>query len=126
MELDTRDFATVRACFTAELDRPLFTRDAVFEFILSNLTTATFGVDFIPNTNNSFLTIPATFSGRFEECIEVFIIGDNDIETDEVVVYDLIPLSSLDTVLFPSGASSLVINILENDGTYIRVASYVE
>lgn len=91
----------------------------MFEFVLSNLTTATLGVDFLPFINSAFLTVPANFSGDFQQCIDVIIFGDDLVEDDEVIVYQLRALSDLDMVEFPANQSSLRLLIIDNDSKFM-------
>ena len=117
-EGNSGDFTSFQLCFSALVDEPLG-RFAVFQFNETNRTTATFGVDFIVNINSSFVVIGPDFAGLFSFCLQLFIIGDDQVEPDEVVDYLLIPLSEFDAVDL-GGAASLRFGILDDDdGTYV-------
>ena len=107
---------TVRACFTAYINQPL-DREVAFEFVVSPLTTATFGVDFLPVLDSTFLIIPRNFSGFFDQCVPIEIYGDDEVEGTEVIAYDLVPLSDLDSVVFPPGRN-LTLRIIDREGKY--------
>ena len=107
---------TVRACFTTFIDQPL-DREVAFEFVMSPLTTATFGVDFLPVLDSTFLIIPRNFSGFFDQCVPIEIYGDDEVEGTEVIAYDLVPLSDLDSVVFPPGRN-LTLRIMDRVGKY--------
>ena len=94
------DISSVVTCLMANISQ-LQRRAAVFEFQLTNVSTASFGVDFLPNATSAFVVIPASFSGTFVECINVFIFGDLQEEGDEMIIYRLSALSELDTVVTP-------------------------
>ena len=115
LEPDCGEFATVYVCFSASVQEPLDSA-AVFEFVASDLTTATTNVDFVIQLSSPFLTIPSGFAGQYVECVHIVIIGDNEVEEDERIVFGLVPLSEQDRVTFPPEATELVINILNNDG----------
>ena len=115
-EPDVGQNTTVTGCFSANLTQPLMMNHS-FEFVLSANSTARFGVDFLPNIS-SVLTIPANFSrSLFSACVDITIFGDNIPEINpEVVVYTIRPLALQDSVVYPLGANSLVINIFDSDG----------
>ncbi len=111
LEPDTSDTALASSCFTAYVF-PALRRSVLFELILpSNSSTATFSVDYQVNRNSSYIIIRAGFEGIFVECVNITIIGDNIIEPDEEIAYDVRPLMERDEGLF----SSRII-ILDNDG----------
>ena len=111
-EPEQGDTADIVACFSADIDEPLG-RFAVFQlFELSNITSATFGIDFLPNITSPFLTIPATFSGTFMQCITISVFGDSEQEGSEVIAYHLLTLSELDRVATPL----IIIEIEDNFG----------
>lgn len=89
-------------------------RDATFEFSLSDSTTASAN-DFIFNITANTLIIPTGFNGSYITCVEVIIIGDARVESNETVVLDLRPLSDLDRVEFSGRSNSLNINILDGN-----------
>ena len=110
LEPDSGENTNPTACLQVNVEHPLG-RDVMFEFELSNLTTATLGVDFLPNETSSFLTIPGSFSGEFFRCLVVTVFGDDQFESDEIVVYEFRALSPLDSVFSPV----LHISIIDND-----------
>ena len=108
----------VTACFTTELSQPL-NRDAMFEIALSNSTTSTVEFDFLPEFDSHFLVIPSNFSGVYEVCADVIVFDDVEVERDEIIVYDVTPLSELDTVEFPGNYDSIIFTIIDDDSKYI-------
>ena len=112
----------VRACFSSEVDIPLI-RDAVFLLSLSNSSTAIIEQDFVPES--SLIAVPTNFSGFFEMCLNITIIDDSIVEAEEIIAYDLLPLSELDTVLFPGNLSSIEFIIIDKDGKKYRSLLYV-
>ena len=105
----------VPMCFTAQVNMPL-DRDAIFDLSLSNLSTASISDDFILNTSNP-LTIVAGFYGNFSGCIDFVVIGNQDIEDTETVIYEITVRSMFDRVVFPSNASNLlIVTIFDNLG----------
>lgn len=118
-EPDEGEVANVTACFEAGVDIPR-RRDADFELILSNLTTAN-STEFIPS---SALRVRMDFSGFFNSCVDFIILGDDLVESDEVIIVDIRPLSDRDRVQFSDGSDSLTVNIIDNDGTYVHACMY--
>lgn len=116
-EPDEGDRTVLSQCFEATVAQPR-RNDALFEFILSNSTTALPEVDIMFSTPSPILTVPAGFSGFFNVCAELTILGDDLVEDNEVVIYSVVPLSDSDVVQFPEGADSLILNIIDNDGSY--------
>lgn len=106
----------VTTCFTSEVAMPLV-RDAIFLLSFLNSSTATIEQDFMPES--SFIAIPANFSGIFEMCLNFTILDDPIAEEDEIIVYDVLPLSEMDTVDFPGNSSSIVFTIVDEDGEII-------
>lgn len=115
LEMNVGEQDMVHVCFmiSSQLNQTL-NRDATFQFAVSNLTTARLESDFI-FTNSSSFTLPAGSSGD-TTCIKFTIIGDNLVENDEVIVYDVLALDKLDQVAFPNDTESLRIEVLDNDG----------
>ena len=105
----------LEVCFKSEVNQPL-NRDASFALSLSNLTTATPDSDFHFELTSSLLTIPTDFSGAYEMCVNVTVFDDEKVESNEIIAYDIIPLSELDSVEFKGDGSSLAFTILDNDG----------
>jgi hypothetical protein len=101
---------TVSSCFQANVTRTR-RRAAVFALVILNTSTAYSGSDFSEYT--PYIVIPAGFSGLFTECVNISITGDNIIEEDEVIEYDVEPMSDRDTVSF---SDPLRVNIFDNDG----------
>lgn len=118
VEPDYGEHVNATGCFSAYIDQPL-NRSAIFVFIVNNMTNATLGSDIQFTTiSPPYLAIPAYFSGTFNECVTIIVLGDNAIEDNERLVFDIRPLSSFDRVEFPafSGADSFILNIFDNDG----------
>lgn len=100
--------------FSAKFNQPR-SRDSVFELVLSDSTTATQVVDYVVDTQN--ITLPADLEGdEFESVFYVIIFGDDIYEQNEQIVFYIRPLSDKDSVEFPSGADSLDVTIVDNDG----------
>ena len=116
-ELDSGADSTVSSCITAFINQTL-ERDAIFNFVLSEArSTAQLGIDF--TSNLSPIVIPAGFVEYFSMCVNTTILGDDVVEEkEERIVYDLMAESDRDMVLFPMDSMYLVINIIDNDGTY--------
>jgi hypothetical protein len=112
---------TVKFLFTAQSNRTL-NRNATFNFVFSQISTATPNIDFTFVTP-PYLTFPAGSSGNMTWCIEISITGDDSVENNESVVYDLIPMYDLDTVS-PSETGALTLNIIDNDGKCDSVHNY--
>ena len=119
-ELDSGYDSVVTVCFNATVSEQR-RREAVFELVLDNTTTATLDYDFFPNNTDLFITIPSGFYGNFSDCVDLVIVGDNLVEDDELVVYDLVPLSDKDYVMFPGGLDSISVTIIDNDGKGIII-----
>lgn len=107
---------TTTACFSTEVSQ-LLKRDSEFELSLSNLTTATIGIDFLPEFDSNLLIIPMEFRGVYESCINITVLDDDFMES-ETIVYDVTPLSELDSVVFFGNLSSIVIHIFDTDGKF--------
>jgi hypothetical protein len=107
---------TVSSCFQANVTRPR-RRAAMFVLTFLNTSTAYQGLDFIVE-RALYIAIPAGFSGVFTECVNISILGDNIIEGDEVIEYSVMPMSDRDLVDI---SGPLRVNILDNDGMYLRV-----
>ena len=103
------------ACFTSEISLPL-ERDASFHMLLSNLTTSTSDLDFHFELASSLLTIPTNFNGAYEMCINVVVFNDEEVESDETIAYDVMPLSELDSVEYKGNDSSLLFSVFDDDG----------
>ena len=112
-EEDLGNSTTAASCFEASLEQPL-NRIAVFLLIQSISSTATNGLDFFPVA--PVITVPGDFVGEFVTCANFTIIGDNLIEDNETIVFDVVPQVAIDRVQFPENTSSVIVNILDNDG----------
>ena len=106
---------TMIVCFTSEISLPL-KREASFQVLLSNLTTATPDSDFLPEYDSSLLTLPTNFSGAYEMCIDVIVFDDEEVESDEIIAYDVTPLSELDNIELKGDGSSLAFTVFDDDG----------
>lgn len=106
----------VIVCLSAEVNQPL-DRDAMFGFALSSTSTATNFNDF--NITETTLTIPTNFSGVYMLCVNIAILNDTYVEPIETIEYEIIPLSSDDSVVYSDGGNSLRINIFDNDGMLV-------
>lgn len=115
-EPDERENITLTSCFQADVQETR-RRAAVFELRFLNSSTADLYSDFFNST--SYIIVPAGFNGFFMECVDTTIVGDNSIEEDEVIEYELLPLSELDFLQYPNASTSpLRIYISDNDGKY--------
>ena len=103
--------ATVRSCFQANVTQTRAT-DTVFQFNLLSTSTAGQMCTFVNDAPT--VVIPARFSGMFSQCVNVTIIGDDVVEEDERIKYEVQPLYERDYV--QSATNPLVIVIIDNDG----------
>jgi len=83
------------------------------------LSTAEFGSDFFATFSTANITIPTNFSGEFLRCFNLTIIGDDVIESNEVITYNLSALSPLDLV----NVSQVTVHILNNDGKFSQLSN---
>lgn len=112
MELDEEQTENTVICVVAEIDLPR-RNDAEFEFVSLNSTTASSeDFDIAPR----IVTVPTGFSGFYNECVTLSVLGDGTAEQNELIELGVRPASDLDSVEFPEGAESLLINIFDNDG----------
>ena len=108
---NTGNSTTVRFCHEASVLRRL-NRDVSFQFVLSNMSTASLGEDFYISSDTSVnLTIPYGFRGQYSSCIDLVIAGDDSIE-DEIIAYTLEPLSTLDSVQLPNESDGYLMLII--------------
>ena len=106
---------TVATCYQANVTQ-MRIREAVFVFTLLNSSTATDMVDFDSDRDTPYyIIIPVGFYGIFRECANLTIIGDDIIEQNEVIEYELVPRSARDSI---EPQPLLIINILDNDGEH--------
>lgn len=116
-EGDIGDSDTNMTCFVVSLNQPR-TRDVVFLFMVSNMSTATPGVDF--ELSDANITITSEFADEeYYTCVYLTVIGDDDVEDDELIVIDIVPLSSLDRVELADGSNSIRATIVDNDGEFV-------
>ena len=99
-------------CFRSIIPQPL-TNNVTFRLSVSKDTTSTDG-EFHFQVSSDVI-IPFGFSGVFLECLGIVVVGDTVVEKNEVIVYDIVPLSLRDVVHFPGASDSLVINVQDND-----------
>ena len=111
MEAGFGNLTSVISCFSVNLSQPLI-RSALFEFALSELSTAVPGFDF--NINTSLIIVPGDFIGEFFTCVNFTIFGDFLLESNETIVYEIVPRVTVDTVVFPG---VIRIDILDNDNS---------
>lgn len=107
-------------CFMLDIRFPR-RREAVFTFTLSNSSTAILGEDFdAPYIFN--ITIPDMIYSRYDLnnrmpfCVDVTIIGDDDMEADKTIVYYVVAEEEEDSVVFRNGTDNFEITIRDNDG----------
>lgn len=115
-EMEQGATETVNLCFSAQINRTL-NRNATFNFLLTNYTTANVSTDFI-SAYPSYITFTAGSSGNMSCCIDVVVIGDSLVENNETIVYDIVPVYDLDRVL-PAGSPAVTINVIDDDGKWI-------
>lgn len=89
-------------------------RDAVFYGVPTNSTTLLTDEYALPYP--LAIIVQAGFDGEFLECFSVIIYGDDLIEDLEVLEIVLRPELERDRVELPSNATSIVINIEDDDG----------
>ena len=111
-EGDDGDTAANHTCFTVTLNQPR-TRDVVFALTVSNTSTATPGVDFELSDANITIT-PEIVEEEYMACVYLTIIGDNDVEDDELIVIEVTALADQDRVY---GSNYIRAMIIDNDGT---------
>ncbi len=118
LEPDSNQITLLEVCFRAQINRTLL-RDAVFELEMLS-STATLGVDFLPAMLLGNISIPAGFQGLFNECSIIYIIGDDEREENENIVYSFTALSEMDSVYIPPSVlyeeDAIRIVIYDNDG----------
>ena len=108
--------SAVSFCFRSEIPQPLMNIVTFGLIVSNNDTTSTIGVEFYPNVTVTDFIIPIGFSGIFMQCIDIVVVGDNMVEENEVIVYDIVSFSGRGIVRFPGNADSLVINVQDDDG----------
>lgn len=122
-EPESGNTTSISLCYHAEINMPL-TRDSFFDLTLLDLTTATISRDFLLNTSNP-LTFVSGSSGNQSGCIDFIIIGNQEVEDAEVVMYEFRARHTFDRVLFPTNATtnSLTVNIFDNLGKLLSCGS---
>ena len=103
----------ISSCFQANVTR-MHRRDAVFQFVLLNSSTAYLDSDYM--IDHDYVIIPTGFIGLFTECVSIMIIGDNMIEENEVIEYNVLPTAERDSVTNYGGYDPLRVTIFDNDG----------
>lgn len=117
VELDSGNSTNVSACVTAYVNEPFHRDAAIFQYLFSSNSTATLVTDFgNPNFTAEYAVVPAGFSGEYRSCVSITVFGDDTIEDDETVVYELRQLSELDRLVFATNRTAVTIHILNNDG----------
>ena len=109
------------ACFYVAVNRPR-DREVVYQLVFSNMSTATYGVDFEVYPLN--VTVPTNFDEDvFMSCVRVTILGDDVVEEDEIIRYRTEPLYMQDRV---NGSDVLIVTILDEDGKKELASSILE
>ena len=104
------------ACFYVAVNRPR-DREVVYELVFSNMSTATYGVDFEVYPLN--VTVPTNFEGEvYMSCVRVTILGDDVVEEDEYFRYRIEPLYMQDRV---NGSDVFMVTIIDEDGMRINM-----
>lgn len=101
------------SCFTALLDEPLNTRDAVFLLTISEVTTSVF---YTLSTDSPELIISYFFSGYFRFCADFTVFGDDDVGGSGRIVINVTAREPFDRVNFSNGTEALIINVFDDDG----------
>ena len=115
-EGDDGDREANHTCFTVSLNQPR-TRDVVFTLEVSMMSTATPGVDFERPADNITIT-PEIQGEEYVTCVYIIVIGDDEVEDNELIVINVAPLSPLDRVESADGSSSTRATIIDNDGEF--------
>jgi len=111
-EPDDRENISVSFCLVAQLNETL-KRNASFYLNFSTaLSSADVGSDFYALFFSPIITIPTNFSGKFEKCFSIIIIGDNFTEHNEIIVFQIGANSPFDLV----ESTQVEIHILNDDG----------
>ena len=120
-EPDEGEASDATVCFetTVNLTRRM---DAEFDLLLTNSTTANATNDFSSSRDN--LTIPSGFEGFYNACITFTFLGDDVVENDELIEFEVQPQSEKDAVVFPEQSELLTINIIDNDGIHSTKLQY--
>ena len=113
-ELDNGVNDEVSSCISTNITQTL-ERDVVFNLEFNEArSTAQLDNDF--SFTPSSVTIPSGSLGYITMCFNTTITGDDVVEDDERIVYNLVALYDLDTVFFPVDPMYLIVNIVDNDG----------
>ena len=104
----------ITSCFQANVTE-MRRRAVRFEFNLLDISTATQMSDFFLYYSDSDFYIPVGFYGIFRVCVIATIVGNDIIEGDEDIFYEVVPLSEGVSV---EPSAPLRIEILDNDGKY--------
>ena len=110
-EYDLGDYSIARVCFTAELNESLL-RDAVFDIIISSRSTV---VNY--NISSPQLVIPSHFTGQFNMCVAFTFFGNDRIDGNRTLLYNIRPQSPLDSVYIPSSHNGtyLVVTVIDDE-----------
>ena len=104
----------ITSCFQANMTE-MRRRAVRFGFDLLHSSTTTQMSDFFLYYSDSDFYIPVRFYGIFRVCVIATIVGDDVIEGDEVILYEVVPLSEGVSV---EPSAPFRIEILDNDGKY--------
>ena len=126
LEPDNDQTTSIDVCFQTYVNGTLL-RDAVFELQFIN-GSAALGVDVITYSLPANITVPAGHRGLFSECYTLSVIGDNEREENEDIIFAFRAFNEMDSVYIPLsvqfGADGIRIVIYDNDGVYIRILSF--
>lgn len=125
-ETDHGHNTTASVCFSAELNEPLL-RDAFFDIIMSDSSTSVFGVDYTLNISSLQLVIPSGFSDRsFNICVAFVVFGNDRVDGNRSVLYNIQPQSSLDSVYIPyysENSTYLVVHIFDDEERKLKLSN---
>lgn len=122
VEGDEGDRSTNHTCFTITLNQPRL-RDVVFTITFNTmLSTASPGDDFYPLPEN--ITITPDFNEE-KYFLYLVVIGDDLVEDDEDIVYDVMALAEQDSVESVDSSNSLRVTIMDDDGETSNLATHI-
>ena len=111
LEPDSGMNATVTFCFDARIARPLFT-DVTYHVHMTE-GMATEDEDFV-TASSPYIVIRSGFNGTFSQCFSVVIIGDDEVEEDEMAVFSIMAADTRNS----ASPDTFTITILDFDGEY--------
>ena len=79
---------------------------------VSNMSTATPGVDFELSATNITIT-PGIQGEEYVACVYITVNGDDLVEDDELLIINVVAMSPLDRV---DGTNSIRVTFIDNDG----------